>query len=103
MTNNYKLSYEELLDLSNEISLHQRCSNFLMTEVCKCLNGISPGIMNETLAVSKHQYKTCHYNLFASDRPKTDRYGRNSIPCRANQIWNLLPLQLKKPSKFEFF
>ena len=30
MTNNYELSYEELLDLTNEISPHQRCLNSLM-------------------------------------------------------------------------
>ena len=51
MTNNYGLSYEELLDLTNEISPHQRCLNSLMTEVHKCLNEISPDIMNDTLAV----------------------------------------------------
>ena len=61
-----------------------------MTEVYKCLTGISPGIMNDVLAVSK-QYNTRRYKLFATDRSKTDRYGRNSILYRANQIWNLLP------------
>ena len=62
MTNNYQLSYEDLLDLTNEISPHQRCLNSLMTKVYKCLNGISPDIMNDTLAVSKHQYNTRHYS-----------------------------------------
>ena len=55
MTNNYELSYEELLDLTNEISRHQRCLNSLMTELYKCLNELPPDIMNNTLAVSKHQ------------------------------------------------
>ena len=95
MTNNYELSYEKLLDLTNEISLHQRCLNSLMTEVYKCLNGLSPDIMNDILAVSKHRYNTRHYNLFVTDWPKTNRYGRNSIPYRANQIWNLLPRQIE--------
>ena len=49
MTNNY-----ELLDLTNEISPHQWCLNSLMIEVFKCLNGISPDILNDILAVSKH-------------------------------------------------
>ena len=62
-----------------------------MTEVYKRLNRLSPDIMNDILVVSKHRYNTRHYNLFVTDRPKTDRYGRNSIPYRANQIWNLLP------------
>ena len=49
----------------------------------KILNGLSPDIMNDVLPVSKHRYNTRHYNLFVTDRPKTDRYGRNSIPYRA--------------------
>ena len=56
MTNNYELSY--LLDLTNEISPHRHCLNYLMTKVCKCLNGLSPDIMNDILAVSKHWYNT---------------------------------------------
>ena len=31
-----------------------------------------PNIMNDTLAVSKHQCNTQHYNVFVTDRPKTD-------------------------------
>ena len=54
MTNNYKLSYEELLNLTNEISPHQWCLNSLMTEIYKCLNGILTDTMNDTLVVSKH-------------------------------------------------
>ena len=69
MTNNYKLSYEERLDLTNEISPHQRCLNSLVTAVYKCLNGISPDIINDVLAVSKHQYNTQQYNLFMTERP----------------------------------
>ena len=49
--------------------------------------------MNDELAVSKHQYNTRHYNLLVTERPKTDRDGPNSIPYRANQIWNLLPVK----------
>ena len=102
-TSNYELSYEELLDLTNGVSPHQRCLNSLMTEVDKCLNGISPDIMNNILTVSKHQYSTRHYNLFVTDRPKTDRFGRNSIPYRANEIWNLLPCQIKNSANLDSF
>ena len=95
MKNNYELSYEELLDLTYEISPYQRCLNSPMTEAYKCLNGISPDIMNYAFVVSKHRYNTRHYNLFVTDRPKTDTYGQNSIPYRANQIWHLLSRQIK--------
>ena len=86
MTNNYELSYEERLDLTNEISPQQQCLNSLMTEVYQGLNGLSPDIRKDILAVSKHRYNTRHYNHFVTDWPKTHRFGRNSISCRAGQI-----------------
>ena len=46
MTSNYELSYEELLDLTNEMSPHQRFLNSVTTEVYKCLNELSTDIMN---------------------------------------------------------
>ena len=59
-----------------------------MTVVCKCLNTILSGIMNDILAVSKHQYNTRHYKLFVTDCELIDmveiqfhiklvRYGTN--------------------------
>ena len=44
-----------------------------MTEVYKCLNGLSLDVMNDVLAVLKFRYNTRYYNLFVTDRPKTDR------------------------------
>ena len=61
MTNNYELSYEELLDLTNEISPQQRCLNSLVTEVYKWLNGLWPDIMNDVLTVLKLRYNIRHF------------------------------------------
>ena len=57
MTDNYELSYEELLDLINEKYSPQRCLNSLMAEVYKCLNGISRDIRNDVLTAGV-QYST---------------------------------------------
>ena len=74
-----------------------------MTEVYKCLNRLSSDNVNDVLAVSKHRYNTRHYNLFVNDQPKTDRYGQNSISRRANQIWNLLPREIKNSATSDSF
>ena len=63
-----------------------------MNQVYKDLNNIR----NDALTVSKHGYNTRHYNLFVTGRPKTDIYGGNSIPNRANPIWSLLPSEIQK-------
>ena len=38
-----------------------------------------------------------------TDQPKTDRCDRNSIPHRANQIWNLLPREIKNSANLDSF
>ena len=65
MTNNCELSYLELLDLTNDLTPHQRYLHSLMTEVYKCLNGLSPDIINDVLAISKYHCSTRHYNLLS--------------------------------------
>ena len=51
MTNDCELSYEELLDLTNDISSHLRCLNFLMTGVYKFLSAI----MNNVHSLEKEK------------------------------------------------
>ena len=38
-----------------------------------------------------------------TDQPKTDRYGRKSTPYRPNQIWNLLPREMKNSANLDLF
>ena len=38
-----------------------------------------------------------------TDSLKTNRYGWNSIPYRANQIWNLLSHQIKTAAHLDYF
>ena len=62
-----------------------------MTDVYKCLNGISPDITNNVVTDSKHGYNAQHYNLFVTDRPKTDSYD-----------WSLLPGEIKNSASWDF-
>ena len=67
----YQLSYKEHLDLTNEISPYQLCLNPKTTDVHKCLDQLSLGIINDVPIVSKCGCKTQYYNLFVIDSPKT--------------------------------
>ena len=40
-------------------------------------------------------YNTRQFNVFKTHIPTSNRYGLNSIPHKANQLWNLLPENLK--------
>ena len=43
---NYRSEFERLLENANEKSVHQKCIEFLLIEIYKYLNALSPDIMN---------------------------------------------------------
>ena len=91
---NYKDDFQDLLRSSGDISIHQRCINSLLTEAYKYTHGLSTEIMNEVLSTRANIY-TRQFNIFETHIPTSNRYGLNSIPYKANQLWNLLPENLK--------
>ena len=46
MQQNYRSEFERLLEDANENSVRQKCIEFLLIEVYKYLNVLSPDIMN---------------------------------------------------------
>ena len=50
--NNHSDSFSELLSISKDTTIHQRCINFLMVEVYKLLHSDSPEIMNEIFGLN---------------------------------------------------
>ena len=92
---NYKDDFQDLLRSSGDISIHQRCINSLLTEVYKYIHGLSPEIMNEVFSTRANIYNTRQFNVFQTHIPTSNRYRLNSIPYKANQLWNLLPGNLK--------
>ena len=66
-----------------------------MTEVYKCLNGLSRDILKNILIILKNGYNIRPYNLFATNKPKTNRYGQKLL------IRNLLSREIKKLANLE--
>ena len=100
---NYKDDFQDLLRSSGDISIHQRCINSLLTEVYKYIHGLSPEIMNEVFSTRANIYNTQQFNVFETHIPTSNRYGLNSIPYKANQLWNLLPENLKSSLSLTLF
>ena len=49
----YSFDFEVLLENSNEKSFHQKCTELLMIEVYKYLNGLSPDIISDMFKLEK--------------------------------------------------
>ena len=92
---NYQDDFQDLLRSSGDISIHQRCRKFLLTEVYKYVHGLSPEIMNEVFPTRANIYNTREFNVFETHIPTSNKCGLNSILYKTNQLWNLLPGNLK--------
>ena len=101
---NYEDDFQDLLRSSADLSIPQRCIHSLLTEVYKYVHGrLSPEIMNEAFSTRTNIYNTRQFNVFETHIPTSNRYGLNSIPYKANQLWNLLPENLKSSPSSTLF
>ena len=84
-------SYDDLLQLSNSVSLHQRHLRFLLTEIYK-----STGTLNPQFMWSYFKYRNVPYNfrrgpVLFSPPTRSTIYGTNSVHFLGSLIWNRLP------------
>ena len=64
-------SFNDLVTLLNEKTIHQRCIKFLMMEVFKCLNELSPDLINEVSRLKSKYHKLRNFNQFETYILKT--------------------------------
>ena len=75
-------------------SVHHKCIEFLLTEVYKYLNGLSPEIMKKAqkkFKLRKNTYQLRNFHAFESQNPRTKKFGLDSITYRSSQLWKNVP------------
>ena len=90
------LSFSELLDLDNSVTVHQKNLQVLVTEIYKVKNGIAPEIMKDIFELQNPSYNlrsTC--NQFRRENIKTVHYGLQSVRYIGPKIWELVPNNIK--------
>ena len=86
------LSFSELLDLDNSVTVHQKNLQVLVTEIYKVKNGIAPEIMKDIFELQNPLYNlrtSC--NQFRRKNNKTVYYGLQSVGYLGPKIWELVP------------
>ena len=90
------LSFSELLDLDNSVTVPQKILQVLVTEIYKVKNGIAPDIMNDTVELQNPSYNlrsSC--NQFRRENVKTVHYDIQSVRYLDPKIWELVPNNIK--------
>ena len=97
------LNLKDSLENANEKSVHQKCIKFLLTEVYKYLNGLSPHIMNTIFKLRQKSYNLRNFHAFESQYPRTKKFGLDSIAYRASQLWKNVPEEIRNSASLLIF
>ena len=101
---NKNLSFSELLELDNAVTIHQRNLQVLVTEIFKVKNNLSPEIMKQVF-----DFQEPYYNLrsetsqFRRENIKTTHYGIQSVKLLGPKIWAMAPQNIKNCKSFQEF
>ena len=89
-------SFEELLENDNSVSVFQRNTHVLATELYKIVNGLSPEIMkefftfNENTTFDARNKTKCHSRAI-----KSVFFGSETLSHLTRKIWELVPVEIK--------
>ena len=96
---NKNLSFSELLELDNAVTIHQRNLQVLVTEIFKVKNNLSPEIMKQVF-----DFQEPYYNL----RSETSQFRRENIKAthydvQSVKLWAMVPQNIKNCKSLQEF
>ncbi len=99
----YKSTYDELLDRAKVPSLKIRRMRTMAIECFKILYKLSPPCLQDLVVFKNSNYNFRYSNIVDIPRVRTTTYGKNSFRYTAAVLWNDLPEDFRKISNFNQF
>ena len=94
--NQHQLTFKELLEKNEIVSIHQRNLQTLATEIYKNKNKISPEVVNSLLEFTNKNYNLRNASVLKRKRYSTVDYGIESLLSLAPKIWELVPDSIRE-------
>ena len=63
-----------------------------MIEVYNYLDGHSPDIINDIFTIRENMCNLQNCHIFQRENPRSLKYGHDTIPYRASQLWQPVPI-----------
>ena len=87
--------FQQILREQNEITIHQRNLQVLMTEVYKIVNSIAPPIMNSLFQFRYNTNNIRNFQEIYTENRKTVKYGTQVVAYPALFFWTNLHTKYK--------
>ena len=101
--NDYRNSFNILLDKFSELSVHQRNLKTLITELYKIIHQIAPPMMNSLFVFRENTHNIRNYQILSNNARKTVTYGLETILYRSPFLWAHLPQEYKSQKSLSAF
>ena len=101
--NDHVSTFQDILEITKEETLHQNNLESVAKEIYKFLNGLAPPITNCTFMIRNNKYNLRDFQCLYSTNKRTVKYGTETVLYRGPQIWNLVPEKTKNTSSFDIF
>ena len=93
--NTYDTTYDELLSINRDVSIHQKHLRFLVTDVFKSVNILNPYFMRKYFKMIFFRHNLRKGNTLHLPPAHSTRHGINSLLFRGSLLWNNLPREIK--------
>ena len=100
---NYEMTYEELLEMCNSVSIHSLHLQSLMIEIFKCVNSLNPEFMWSLFENKNLIYNLRQKSLLRIPSINNKKIGLNSLSFRGSILWNRLPNEYKSKATLQSF
>ena len=100
---NEELSFEELLELAGDVTVHQKNLQRLAIEMYKVKNNIAPISFQKLFEETSNTYNLRNQNTWTLPNMRTVYYGTETIRYRGPLIWDSLPSDLKEVTTLHAF
>ena len=99
----FDASYDDLLQLSNSVSLHQRHLRFLLMEIYKSTGTLKPHFMWSYFKYRKVPHNLRRGPVLFIPPARSTNHGTNSVHFLGSLIWNRLPHLVKSSRSLSEF
>ena len=98
------LSFAELFEKDNSVTIHQTNLQALATEIFKLKNGLALEILKEVFEIQNRAYNfLSEATHFKRENVKTTHYGIQSVRYLRPKIWDMMPNNIKNCSSLNKF
>ena len=97
------LTFQELLNMNNSFSIHDRNLQKLAIEMFKVKNNLTPNFMNSIFPISNNPYNLRNDTYFKTDNIRTTSYGSETLSFRGPKTWALIPQDIRNSTNLNEF